>query len=342
MPPIVPYSREQLGLPDGYLFLFMFDLHSAIERKNPIGVIEAFRTAFAPGSGASLVIKCINRETQPDEYDRLRLTARGHPDVHIIDRYVSVQEKDAMLAAANCYVSLHRSEGFGLTPAEAMYLGKPVIATGYSGNLEYMTPENSYLVDYELKPIGSGNYPYPADGEWADPDTDHAARLMREVVEDRVAAERRGRQAALDIRRGFSPDAAGETMERRLEQVRSHVDAQEPVRHPGPSIAAPLGLKALQDLIARGPVPREGGVARRLAQRAALRLMRPVIVHHRQVSERVVSEIAATRRRDAAWVATVLAKLRRQDEMLQTIATLEQRVALIEFRADLESGQTAR
>ncbi len=139
----------------------MFDFHSVIERKNPIGVIEAFRKAFAPESGASLVIKCINRETQPDEYDRLRFAARGHPDVHIIDRYVSAQEKDAMLAASDCYVSLHRSEGFGLTPAEAMYLGKPVIATGYSGNLDYMTPENSYLVDYELRRIGEGNFPYP-------------------------------------------------------------------------------------------------------------------------------------------------------------------------------------
>jgi hypothetical protein len=336
MPPIVPYSRERLGLPDGYLFLFMFDLHSVIERKNPIAVIDAFRTAFAPGSGASLVVKCINRESKPDEYDRLRLAARGHPDVHLIDRYVSAQEKDAMVAASDCYVSLHRSEGFGLTPAEAMYLGKPVIATGYSGNLEYMTAHNSYLVDYAMKPIGSGHDPYPPDGEWADPDLDHAARLMRAVVENRAEAERRGRQAALDIRAGFSAGAAGETMERRLKQVRSLVDTHEPVRHPGPPMPAPLGLTALQELIARGPVPREGGSLRRLAQRAALRLMRPVIVHQQQVSERMLGEIAATRRRDAARVASVLAELRRQDAMLQTIATLEQRLALLESGADIE------
>jgi glycosyltransferase involved in cell wall biosynthesis len=339
MPPIVPYSRRQLGLPEGFLFLFMFDFHSVIERKNPLGVIEPFRKAFEPGDGASLVIKCINRESKPDEYDRLRLAARGHPDVHIIDRYVSAQEKDAMLAASDCYVSLHRSEGFGLTPAEAMYLGKPVIATGYSGNLDYMTPENSYLVDYEFQPIGPGNAPYPADGEWAVADTDHAAALMREVVENRVEAERRGRQAALDIRAGFSAEAAGETMQRRLEQVRSLVDAHAPVRHPGPPMPAPLGLKALQELIARGPVPRDGGTVRRLAQHAALRLMRPVIVHERQVSERVLSEIAATRRRDAARVATVLAELRRQDELLRTIATLEQRLALVESRNDIESAR---
>jgi glycosyl transferase family 1 len=308
----------------------MFDFHSTIERKNPVAVIDAFRMAFAPGSGASLVIKSINGESQPDEYDRLRFAARRHPDVYVTDRYLSAQEKNAMIAACDCYISLHRAEGFGFTPAEAMYLGKPVIATGYSGNLEYMTAQNSYLVDYALKPIGSGNFPYPADGEWADPDTEHAARLMREVVDYPAEAERRGRQAAIDIRSGFSAAAAGETMEQRLEQVRSHVDAQAPVRHPGPPTPAPLGLKALQELIAQGPVPRQGGAARRLAQRAALRLMRPVIMYERQVSERMVSELAATRRRDGARVASVLAELRRQDEMLQTIAMLEQRLALLE------------
>ena len=328
MPPIVPYSRAQLGLPDGYLFLFMFDLHSVIERKNPVGVIEAFRKAFAPGSGPSLVIKCINRESQPDEYDRLRLAARGHPDIHIIDRYVSAQEKDAMVAAADCYVSLHRSEGFGLTPAEAMYLGKPVIATRYSGNLDYMTPDNSYLVNYKLRRIGRGNFPYPPDGEWADPDTEHAARLMREVVEDPLAAERRGRRAAADIRAGYSAEAAGETMERRLEDVRRHLEAHSPLCHPGPSI--PPGLKALQDLITRGPGLREGGRPRRLAGRAALRLMRPVIAHQRQISERLASEIAATRRRDAAQLAILLAELRRQNAAVLTLARLDQRLTLLE------------
>jgi glycosyltransferase involved in cell wall biosynthesis len=338
MPPIVPYSRQQLDLPEGYLFFFMFDFHSTLERKNPGAVIDAFRTAFPPGSGTSLVIKSINAESHPDDYDRLRFAARGHSDVYITDRYLSAQQKNAMLAACDCYVSLHRGEGFGFTTAEAMYLGKPVIATGYSGNLEYMTPSNSYLVDYTMKPIGPGNDPYPANGEWADPDIDHAARLMGEVVENPAEAEQRGRQAALDIRAGFSVDAAGEMMERRLEEVRGRIDAQEPVRHPGPAIPAPLGLKALQDLIARGPVPREGGRIRRLAQRAALRLMRPVVVHQREVAERVVSELAATRQRDAARVATVLAELRRQDAVLQTIASLEQRLALIESRADADTG----
>jgi glycosyltransferase involved in cell wall biosynthesis len=324
VPPIVPYSRQELGLPEGFLFLFMFDFHSVIERKNPMAAIEAFRNAFEPGSGASLVIKSINRRSKLDDYDRLRFAARGHPDIHLIDRYVSPAEKDAMLAAADCYVSLHRSEGFGLTPAEAMYLGKPVIATGYSGNLDYMTPDNSYLVDYTLRPIGPGNFPYPADGEWAEPDLDHAARLMREVAGDPAAAEPRGRQAALDIRRMYSPDAAGETMERRLAQVRAHLDAHRPVRHARGSPGT-ARLSALRDLIAQDPTPlrQEGGPARRLAFRVAMRVMRPVIRHEREVADRLASELErlqaeqlADRRQAGAQIAVLLAELRRHDRML--------------------------
>ncbi len=336
--PIVPYSRAELGLPEGFLFFFMFDFHSVIERKNPMAAIEAFRNGFEPGSGASLVIKSINRGSKLDDYDRLRFAARGHPDVHLIDRYVSASEKDAMLAASDCYVSLHRSEGFGLTPAEAMYLGKPVIATGYSGNLDYMTSENSYLVDYTLRGIGDGNFPYPAEGEWAEPDSEHAARLMREVAGDPVAAQRRGRQAALDIRRTHSPDAAGETMERRLADVREHLEAQRPVRHAAVPPAT-ARLNALQDLIAQEPTPlREGGgIARRLAFRAAMRVMRPVIRHQREVADRLASELArldeaqlADRRQAGSQIAIALAELRRHDQALATTSDLVRRVTAIE------------
>ncbi|MBV9334353.1 MAG: methyltransferase domain-containing protein [Solirubrobacterales bacterium] len=343
MPPIAPYTRAQLGLPDGYLFFFMFDFHSVIERKNPMAVIDAFRSAFEPGSGASLVIKCINHESKPDDYDRLRIAAQSHPDLHVVDRYVSAREKDAMLAACDCYVSLHRSEGFGLTPAEAMYLGKPVIATRYSGNLDYMTDRNSYLVDYEMRPIGEGNFPYPADGEWADPNREHAATLMREVVNDPLAAEQRGQQAAWDIRQTHSPDAAGETMERRLAFVRDHLRARKPVRYPGGALPQPMGLSALKEYIDRGPIPRSGGrvgKARRLAFRAALRLMRPVVVHEQRVGERLLSELGATRRHAAAQVAVALSEVRQRDTMLQAVASLKESITLLEQRVTLIEAET--
>ncbi len=116
------------------------------------------------------------------------------------------------VAACDCYVSLHRAEGFGLTMAEAMYLDRPVIATGYSGNLDFMTADNSYLVDHTLVDIGQGSDPYPADGQWAEPDVEHAARLMREVFEHPEQAAERGRAGGRDIRRTHSAQAAGEIL----------------------------------------------------------------------------------------------------------------------------------
>ena len=121
------------------------------------------------------------------------------------------------MRAADCYVSLHRAEGFGYTLAEAMWLAKPVIATGYSGTLDYMTAENSYLVDYTLVPIGPGHEPYPADGEWAEPDVEDAARHMRHVFDHPDEAALRGERAACDIRASHAPEVAGRVMAQRLE-----------------------------------------------------------------------------------------------------------------------------
>jgi len=231
MPEVTEMSREELGLPEGFLFLFSFDYHSVFERKNPLAAVEAFKRAFEPGSGASLVLKSINGDQHPEEHARLVAAAEDHPDIHLIDRYVSFAEKNALAAACDCYVSLHRSEGFGHTLADAMYLGKPVIATAYSGNMDFMTDRNSYLVDYDLVPIGEGSDPYPPTGEWAEPDLEHAASLMRRVFEDQEEAGERGRRAAADIRRTHSPEAAGRVIARRLEHIRSRLDSEPRTEH---------------------------------------------------------------------------------------------------------------
>lgn len=222
---VAPASRAALGVPEGFCFLFVFDYNSVLERKNPLGLVRAFTRAFPAGSGASLLLKAINADQQPAASHQLRQAAAAHPDIHLLESFVSPEEKNALIAACDCFVSLHRSEGLGLTLAEAMYFERPVIATGYSGNLDFMTEGNGYLVDYELRSIGPGNDPYPPEGEWAEPDPDHAARLMRQVFDHSEEARDRGRRAARDIRRTHSADAAGRVVERRLEELEPRIAA---------------------------------------------------------------------------------------------------------------------
>ena len=148
----------------------------------------------------------------------------------MLDKSLTGDEKDALMLACDCYVSLHRSEGFGLTLAEAMAIGKPVISTGYSGNVDFMNEENSFLVDYEICQVGPGNEIYPADGTWADPNLEHAARLIRHVYDDPRAAAQMGARAREDIARTLSPEATGSAMRRRLHELAA---SNSGVRAPG-------------------------------------------------------------------------------------------------------------
>ncbi len=214
-------SREplRLGVPAGFLFLFVFDYLSTIQRKNPVGLIEAFSRAFAPGEGPQLLIKTINGPLRPLAEEEVLWAAHGRKDIHVMDTSLESEELQRLMAGCDCYVSLHRAEGFGLTLAEAMALGKPVIATGYSGNVDFMTRANSYLVDYTIGRVGPECEIYPPEGEWAEPSVEHAARLMRRVLEEPEEAARVGARAARDIASTLSAAATGTAMRVRLEQL---------------------------------------------------------------------------------------------------------------------------
>jgi glycosyltransferase involved in cell wall biosynthesis len=273
-------GRAELGLPpDAFTFLYAFDFHSVFARKNPLDAIAAFARAFAPGEGPVLVLKSINGDAHPDHAARIRDAVGERPDILVMDRYLSAPEKDALVHACDAYVSLHRSEGFGITIAEAMALGKPAIATRYSGNLDFMTDENAYLVDAELVPIGPGSAPYPPDGEWAQPDVAHAAALMRRVVEDPAEAAAKGRAAAAHLAAHHSHQAAGELMVARLTEIRRRLD------WPDPGAYARQARSETADLIDRGIArsTRRRVDPRRVLRGLAVRAAQPLLAHQRQV-----------------------------------------------------------
>lgn len=335
-------ARRAAALPEGFCFLYVFDFRSVFRRKNPLGAIEAFRRAFDPGEGASLLIKSVGGDRWPEEAAELAAAAAEHPDVHLLDGVISAEEKNALIAGCDCYVSLHRSEGLGLTMAEAMYFGKPVVATGYSGNLDFMSGDNAYLVDYDLERIGEDAAPYPADARWAEPRIEHAAELMRRVFEDREGAARKGERAASAIRASHSPEAAGEVLERRLAELhRRHAGrsvALEPAGSKAPvpvrDYGDPGSGRALLDHLLRfeQPPPRPGsGRLRRFFKRAYLRALRPYAAHQRRIDlsmresvDHLAFELAALERRLRALDGDVRGACSAQaEELAETRALLE-------------------
>jgi glycosyltransferase involved in cell wall biosynthesis len=215
-----PRPRSYFGLAaeDEFTFLFVFHLMSVMERKNPLGLIRAFRQAFSASEPVRLVLKTFPGDRYPASLQEIRSAGAG-AKITVIDRMFSQDETLSLIESCDAYVSLHRSEGLGLTMAEAMLLGKPVIATRYSGNLDFMDDANSLLVDYQLVPVGRTAPPYDPDGYWAEPSVDHAAHLMRQVYENRNWAGKLGAKAKNDAEDRMSLQSAGQRMAERLSQI---------------------------------------------------------------------------------------------------------------------------
>ena len=214
--------RSSFGLGSGYTFLFAFDFHSVMERKNPLGLVDTFARAFPDGSGPQLVIKTINAEHWPADAELIRCAIAERSDITLYDGYLTDADQAALVAAADCYVSLHRAEGLGLTLADAMALGKPVVATAYSGNLDFMNDANSFLVPFRYTTVPPGVPVYPAGAHWADPDLDHAAELMQRLAADAELGQKMGAQARRDILQHWTAGAVGARMHSRLEEVWSN------------------------------------------------------------------------------------------------------------------------
>lgn len=321
-------SRAEMGLPEGFCFLFVFDYRSVFKRKNPLGIVEAFCQAFPAGAGPSLVLKSVCGDEFPEQREQLAAAVADRPEIHLIEEKLPVEVKDAMIASCDCYVSLHRSEGLGLTMAEAMYFGRPVIATAYSGNLDFMSGDNSCLVPYTTVAIGDDAPPYPAHGEWAEPDPEYAARMMQKVYENQDFAEKLGRRGAADIRRTHSLAAACELIEVRVAEVRRErlIDRLlHPSVAPERPWAPPSGRDDLEHLLEIGvaPHPSGAGGVGDFGKRAYRRALRPYAAYQQRVNAsttRSIDELRAMLVEALRMEAKVDAKLAATNEKLRRLA----------------------
>jgi glycosyltransferase involved in cell wall biosynthesis len=212
--------RARLGLPaKPFLFLTLFDLNSYSARKNPRAAIDAFRRAKLAGQGAALVVKVQNVTGNEADFAALQQSVRDLPDTVLLTQTLSRADVYALEAACNCFVSLHRSEGYGLAVAESMYLGKPVIATNWSATAEYVTSDNGCPVRVKLITLDQNHGPYAKGSTWADPDPGHAAEYMRTLFDDRGLAAELGGRAKDTIEARFSPRVIGARYRRRLECI---------------------------------------------------------------------------------------------------------------------------
>jgi len=203
-------QRADFGLPDDAVFcLTMFDMRSSTTRKNPVAAIRSFRLAFADDPRFVLVVKINQGAGTDDLIGILRREARGAGNIRFMSQELQTEEVLALIQCSDIVLSLHRSEGFGLVLAEAMRLGKPVIATGWSGNIDFMNASNAALINYQLVPVRDGQNIYTQKEEfWAEPDIEHAAGWLRRLAADKQFRNELGGEAARDAAQYFAANLA--------------------------------------------------------------------------------------------------------------------------------------
>ncbi|MDN4066508.1 glycosyltransferase family 4 protein [Paenibacillus vini] len=216
-----PRNRTYFHLPeDAFLFLSMYDVKSYQERKNPKAVVEAFKAAFRPDDASvGLVLKVNSYRSGTAELRALDFLIEDYQNIYLITDTISRNDINALLNVTNCFVSLHRSEGFGLGLAEAMFLGKPVIGTNWSSNTDFMNTSNSCPVDYRLIQVGDDFGPYKAYQHWADPDIDQAALYMKRLTADKEFYHRIALAGQRNIKENFSPESVGKLIQQRLQYI---------------------------------------------------------------------------------------------------------------------------
>lgn len=213
---------ESIYTRNKFSFLFIFNFGSSIERKNPIFLVSVFKEAFKNlEDKVELVIKASNSQHHFEDYKRLLKEIGNSTNIKIIEDDFSRNDLNHIIDGCDSYVSLHHSEGFGLTLAEAMYFGKPTIATNYSGNTEFMNQNNSFLVDFTRAYIEETDHHFSEETIWANPSFEDSVAKMRYVFDNPEKAKQKGLIAAKEIKSNLSYKAIGGIMKNRILEIKN-------------------------------------------------------------------------------------------------------------------------
>ena len=321
VPPAVGGARAAVGIAeDKFLVLYAYDFDSVFVRKNPLGALEAYTSAFTPDDGCTLLLKSINGERHLEELEELRMAAAGRADVVILDQYLDATTNRGLIAECDCYLSLHRSEGFGVTIAEAMAYARPVVATAYSANLEFMDDSMGYLVPITEGVVPSGAGPYTAGTTWGEPDIAAAATLLTRVRNNPDEALAKALLAAVHMRLERAPEKAGEAIRTRLDAIRMAGLHPPPyVVADGANVAGSGSLDTLAKQIQAGGRTRwqnNDSSLRGIAHRGLLRSLRPYLQRRGEIDE---TELAV--------LTEIESRLADAEQSIDAVEVLSERVA---------------
>ncbi|MFC0524557.1 glycosyltransferase [Pontibacillus salicampi] len=216
-------NRASFQLPENaFLFLTMYETHSTIRRKNPVASIDAFQAAFdKDDETVGLVVKINGGKEAAHEVEGLHQKIEGYSNIFIIDDILEKKYVNSLIHVTDSFISLHRSEGFGLTLAEAMYLEKPVIATNWSANTDFMHKQNSCLVRYSLMVVTGYVKGLSREQKWAEPDKKDAQFYMRKMVQEQKWAKEIGIKGKNTIDSYLSIKNVGSIYKKRWDAIRS-------------------------------------------------------------------------------------------------------------------------
>ncbi|MBS1959516.1 MAG: glycosyltransferase family 4 protein [Bdellovibrionales bacterium] len=221
IPAFQPKKKADFGLnPEAFTYFFMYDPFSYVERKNPFAAIKAFKEAFPTGNEkTALVIKSLRTSS----LEKIKEVIGDDTRISIITKKFDRDELFSFFSVMDCFVSLHRAEGFGLSIAEAMFMGIPTIVTNYSGNVDFCNNQNSYLVDYKLVPVKPGEYPFSEGAHWAEVKIDSAIDKFRDVFTDRVRRDEIVKNAKSLMTEKYTVTAVGKAYATRLNELRTQL-----------------------------------------------------------------------------------------------------------------------